>query len=380
MVPEGVHQVDGGRARVAGPGERADDPLSRQRTPQALVAHVALDHVRDRGVEDDLERLGVAGQQLLDLGALGRVADPRVPPAVAQRTADPAEERAVGEVAVDVAWGECVDGGSAPVVVVPQGDRRAVLEGAPQVGVDDLDPVPVPAQAELVDHQRVEQPDQIGARAHHEPVVLERALERARTPETCPALEHEHGEPAAGQVGGGGQPVVAATDHHDVPVPGGHVGHRHGQADLAEDVEGAHDQQVPTSRRPSALRSPLSALRSPLSAHHPSALRPSALRSPPVGSPPVRSPLTARRLSAHRGRMALSQGPDRSDHHHARRKGMTMVDFWTSIPLMALAALVSMGLLLGLSVADQRRTEPVPLRLERRRVLRRPPAASRPAG
>ena len=43
---------------------------------------------------------------------------------------------------------------------------------------------------------------------------------------------------------------------------------------------------------------------------------------------------------------------------------MTMVDFRTSIPLMALAALASGALLLGLSVADQRRSEPVALRVQ----------------
>ena len=39
-----------------------------------------------------------------------------------------------------------------------------------------------------------------------------------------------------------------------------------------------------------------------------------------------------------------------------------MLDFWTSIPLMALAAVVSAALLLALSVADQHRTEAVPVR------------------
>jgi hypothetical protein len=42
---------------------------------------------------------------------------------------------------------------------------------------------------------------------------------------------------------------------------------------------------------------------------------------------------------------------------------MTMFDFWTSIPLMALAALVSLAVLLALSVADHRRAEPVPVRV-----------------
>ncbi|HUO47770.1 MAG TPA: hypothetical protein VMU09_02955 [Acidimicrobiales bacterium] len=59
-----------------------------------------------------------------------------------------------------------------------------------------------------------------------------------------------------------------------------------------------------------------------------------------------------------------------------------MLDFWTSIPLMALAALVTLTLLVGLSVADQRRSEPVPVRLEDRgRPSRRPPPpAPRPLG
>ena len=40
-----------------------------------------------------------------------------------------------------------------------------------------------------------------------------------------------------------------------------------------------------------------------------------------------------------------------------------MFEFWTSIPLMALAALVSLAVLVALSVADHRRPEPVPLRV-----------------
>jgi len=41
-----------------------------------------------------------------------------------------------------------------------------------------------------------------------------------------------------------------------------------------------------------------------------------------------------------------------------------MVEFWTSIPLMALAALVTGTLLLVASVSEQRRSAPVPLRLD----------------
>ncbi len=41
-----------------------------------------------------------------------------------------------------------------------------------------------------------------------------------------------------------------------------------------------------------------------------------------------------------------------------------MVEFWTSIPMMALAALVTGTLLLVVSVSEQRRRAPVPLRFD----------------
>jgi hypothetical protein len=61
--------------------------------------------------------------------------------------------------------------------------------------------------------------------------------------------------------------------------------------------------------------------------------------------------------------MAGSQTPDSFGLDDGRWKGTTMLDFWTSIPLMALAAVVSLATLLVLSVTDHRRPRPLPLRV-----------------
>ena len=102
--PEPVVRVHPGRPLVAGPGERADDPLAVQRSAEPLVGHVPLDDVGDRCVQDDFERLVVVGEQLVERTAVGRVADPGVAERPApQAFADPVEQRVVREEAVDVA-------------------------------------------------------------------------------------------------------------------------------------------------------------------------------------------------------------------------------------------------------------------------------------
>ena len=147
--------MDGGRTRVPGPGPGSDDPLAVERGPYSFVADVALDHVRDGRVEEDVHRLLVACQQLLQLRPVRRRAQPGVALGTAQRGADASEQPLVGEETLHVARAEGGDGGRAGRVVVPQGQGRAVVERAPQVGVDAMDPVAAAAQPELLDHERV---------------------------------------------------------------------------------------------------------------------------------------------------------------------------------------------------------------------------------
>ena len=82
----------------------------------------------------------------------------------------------------------------------------------------------------------VEQPDDVGARADHVPLVAERLLERARAAEPVARLEDEHLLAGAGEVGGAGEPVVAAADDDHVPAARGQLADRRGQPDPAEPV------------------------------------------------------------------------------------------------------------------------------------------------
>ena len=62
--------------------------------------------------------------------------------------------------------------------------------------VDHLDLVPPPAQAELLHHQRVQEPDQVSARADPPARLREGFLEGARPAQVVPALEDEDRRPA----------------------------------------------------------------------------------------------------------------------------------------------------------------------------------------
>ena len=212
--------MDPCRSLVARPGERADDPLTVQRDPEALVAHVALDDVGDRRVEKHLPRFGIVGEELLERGTVGRVADPGVAGGIAagsKSRPDSPEQLHVCDVPVDVAGSEGVDLLGGAILVEPLRERRAVLERRPLGRVADERSVAVARQLELLDHERMEQADEVRARTDHEARIAERPLERARPTDLITALEHEHRPARAREVSGGGEPVVSAADHDRVP-------------------------------------------------------------------------------------------------------------------------------------------------------------------
>src|SRR5205814_4923447 len=105
--------------------------------------------------------------------------DPRVALAVAQGPTDATEQLLVGEEAVDVFGCDGLDRRRRAPVVVPHGEGSAVLERAPQMGVDGMDAVTVRAQVQLVDDTLVEEPDDVGARTYDPAVVGEGVLEGA---------------------------------------------------------------------------------------------------------------------------------------------------------------------------------------------------------
>jgi hypothetical protein len=103
------------------------------------------------------------------------------------------------------------------VFVEPLRERRAVLERGPLGRVAQERAVAVPRQRELLDHQRVQQADEVRARADHEAGIAERAFERARAADLIAPLDYEHRPARPSEVGGGGEPVVTGADDDGVP-------------------------------------------------------------------------------------------------------------------------------------------------------------------
>ena len=133
-----VHCVNRGRSLVARPGPRADQPLAVQRGAKSLVGDVSLDHGGDGLVEQDLDELGVVLEQRLDLGPLRRIAQPRVMGGGAQRLTEATEQALVSRIPLDVVRRQRGDRRAVAVRVVPERQRRAVVEGTPEMRVDGM--------------------------------------------------------------------------------------------------------------------------------------------------------------------------------------------------------------------------------------------------
>ena len=62
-----VHELDRRGAGLVGPAPGADDPLAEERRLQPLVGDVAVEHLGDRGLEDEVDHLLRAAEHRLDL-------------------------------------------------------------------------------------------------------------------------------------------------------------------------------------------------------------------------------------------------------------------------------------------------------------------------
>src|SRR5207302_7431735 len=100
---------------------------------KSLVGDVSLDHGGDGLVEQDLDELGVVLEQRLELGPLRRIAQPRVMGGGAQRLTEATEEALVSRIPLDVVRRQRGDRRAVAVRVVPERQRRAVVERAPEM-------------------------------------------------------------------------------------------------------------------------------------------------------------------------------------------------------------------------------------------------------
>ena len=195
-------------------------------------------HVGDRVLEDEVDHLLVAAEQLLDLGARVGVSPCQVsrsPLRSSLRTSSkssswPSSRRCRPSRRPAPRGSRCVLASSRNW---PK--RGAVLERDPEVRVGDPEAQAALAQLELVDDALVEQAEHVGAGADDEALVGEGALQRAGAAEPLAALEDEHDcarrgrgrRPRSGRCGR--RRRSTASQSRD-----GHLGDRHRQPDLAE--------------------------------------------------------------------------------------------------------------------------------------------------
>src|SRR5215211_4366460 len=97
-----VHELDRGGAGLAGAAPGSDDPLAEQRGLQPLVVEVLIEHIGDRSLEQEIDHLLVAVEELLELRPPRRIAYPGVASALSQLAAHLVEELLISPVAVDV--------------------------------------------------------------------------------------------------------------------------------------------------------------------------------------------------------------------------------------------------------------------------------------
>ena len=185
---------------------------------------------------------------LFKLLARGRVADPGVAFASgAQGVAQTPHHILHGAPAGDILRREAADLRLTGVVIFPQLDAGAVVEGDEEAVRRGRPGEAMRAHPQLVDDQRVQQADEIRARRHLDAVP--KRFERTRAADALARLQDEHALALASEIGGAGQAVVARADDDDIPLLRRQLTHRRWQTDLAHDCAGRDSGGVITGHR-----------------------------------------------------------------------------------------------------------------------------------
>ncbi len=198
-------------------GIGADHTLPEVGHLEPLVLEVVLDAIDHRPLEEEMPGLDVAPQPLVDLLERGGSADPEVAsPGGPQGVAQPRLDRGKIAPAVNIDGREAANLVLAPLVIVPELNAAAVLERdeKPRDGGKPLETVGCHVQ--FFDHQRVEQPDEIGA--GRDAVARPGLVDGARPPHPLPRLDHQDVLARSCQVGCAGQAVVSRPHYDGVPA------------------------------------------------------------------------------------------------------------------------------------------------------------------
>ncbi len=200
-----------------------------------FVIEEPLDVLDHRPLEQELAGVLIALEPLLDPLASRSRADPEVPLARrAQGVAEPALDVVHRPPAAQVAGVEAADFLLALSVVLAELEARPVVERHehPRAGGDP--PESSTGQAQLLDHQRVQEPDEV--RARRDPIPRPDLFERASPADPLAGLQDEHPLARPGQIRRAGQPIMPRPHDDHVPGPGRHLPDRHRQAQHAQGV------------------------------------------------------------------------------------------------------------------------------------------------
>jgi hypothetical protein len=231
-VAEVVVEHDVRGAGRAWPGPGADHPGDRQDTADGVGLEAGLDEVGD-GVGDDADDvdrgpLVDAAQPAKQQRLAGEVGGPAgaepgrdVPQQRAEERAEAGHVGVPGRVGVGVRPRELRDLG------VPLGRLVGEAQAAAVAPRREVRPLRVHVVAVAFE---VQGPDQRGrqqrdhVRQRRDRVVgPERVLAHRRPTDHVAGFEHHDRQPLTGQQTRGDEPVVAATDHHDVVFAGDHI-------------------------------------------------------------------------------------------------------------------------------------------------------------
>ena len=199
-----------------GPAQVPITPCPCSAARSRSSAHVLLDDVGDRAVQQHVEGLGI--EQLGELGPVRRRAHPGV---AARRCAAPTRMRSnsasYAQVALDVGRGERGDRGGGALGVGPAATDVPSGNGHHRLGSSRTTSNPWRRRSSSSTTSGCSSPTTYAHGLTRYPGVGERRVERGGAAELLAGLQHEHRTAGPGEVGGGGEPVVAAADHAPRP-------------------------------------------------------------------------------------------------------------------------------------------------------------------
>ena len=126
------------------------------------------------------------------------------------------EEAEQGGIAVDVLLRELANLRRHPLRLTEPDEGAPVGKGEHERGVRPREGEAEALELQVRDDLRLERAGRVG---HRRTVAGEELVLRTGTADDVPLLEHEHVDPRAGEVGGAGEAVVAATDDDGLVPP-----------------------------------------------------------------------------------------------------------------------------------------------------------------